>query len=57
MLALILMHMGRSEAPLSRDQREETLGETNRKPLLLRLSKISEQPKAVTEGDYKRCES
>jgi len=26
-----IKHMGRSEAPLSRDQKEETLGETNRK--------------------------
>lgn len=41
------MHMGRSEAPLSRDQREETLGETNRKPLLPCLSKSSEKRETI----------
>ena len=39
-------HMGRSEAPLSRDRKKETSGEANRKQLLVLVSKI------LSSGDY-----
>lgn len=43
--------MGRSEAPLSRDQREETLGETNRKTLFFRLSKNPAKQGETIDGE------
>ena len=48
-------HMGRSEAPLSRDQKEETPGRANRKPLFERVSKMPSGGDYTLKRDEKLC--